>query len=97
MVFSRYVRNKSKDCEEVGIIACERILRGDVTTDIVVDAVQDLVAKCDGVIVQLPLPKNISLDSVKRVITATKVVDGSRVDSLYKHCTPLGSLSCLDG
>ena len=61
MASSRYVRNKIKDCEEVGIITCERVLHGDITTEIVVDAVKDLVWKCDGVIVQLPLPKNISL------------------------------------
>ena len=32
MTSSRYVRNKIKDCEEIGIIACERVLHGDVTT-----------------------------------------------------------------
>ena len=96
MASSRYVRNKIKDCEEVGIITCERVLHGDITTEIVVDAVKDLVWKCDGVIVQLPLPKNISLESVKRAIPATKDVDGFRVDSLYKPCTPLGILSYLD-
>ena len=44
----------------------------------------------------MPLPKNISLESVKRAIPATKDVDGFRVDSLYKPCTPLGILSYLD-
>lgn len=32
MASSRYVHNKIKDCEEIGIIACERVLHDDVTT-----------------------------------------------------------------
>lgn len=49
---SRYIRNKIKDCEEVGITAHHYHLLENISTDELVDFINSYQWKYDGVIVQ---------------------------------------------
>ena len=93
----RYVRNKIRDCAEVGIETYRRVMIGEVSTEDVIGAINELSQiPCDGIIVQLPLPKNISLEKVKTAIPAGKDVDGFGATSPFDPCTPMGIIKYID-
>lgn len=76
---NRYVRNKLKDAEEVGIDASLVKMTGDefYSEDDLRDYVGRLAEHVDGIIVQLPLPEKFK--DVKRIlekVPAHKDVDG---------------------
>ena len=92
----RYVRNKIKDCKEVGIFVMGQELPEDSTTEDVINSINNLATLCDGILVQLPLPEGISFEKVKNAIPADKDVDGFKLDSHFNPCTPLGIIKYLD-
>lgn len=92
----RYVKNKIADCHEVGILVSGQILEEDSTTEAVVATIKTMSHFCDGIIVQLPLPPQVSLEEVKKAIPAEKDVDGFTAGSKFNPCTPLGILRYLD-
>lgn len=73
-----YVNHKVKDCEEVGFRSSLYRYEASISEDEllqIVDAInQD--AEVDGLIVQLPLPKHISVDKIIAKILPEKDVDG---------------------
>ena len=88
----RYVKNKIKDCEEVGI-KCNLISLDENISE------EDLLAQIEyqntdpfvtGFLVQLPLPKHISEEKVKAAVAPEKDVDGFNVLSKTVAATPLG-------
>ena len=94
---TRYVRNKIKDCESIGIEAELLNLPESITTESIcnyIDAAVD--ADFDGIIVQLPLPEHIDKDQIIRHIPKDRDVDGFRNDSVFTPCTPLGIINYLD-
>lgn len=93
---NRYVRNKLRDCEEIGIAAHEYIYPEDTTEYELVDEIEHLVEFYDGVIVQLPLPPHIRPEVALAAIPKEKDVDGFRKDSLFKPATALGIVNYLD-
>lgn len=89
-----YVRNKKKDCDEVGI-KCEVIdyLAPDIFADYV-----SILNKCehfDGIICQLPIMNGVDKKEVFSKIDATKDVDGFVSDSAFSPCTPAGIMEML--
>jgi len=93
----RYVRNKIKDAEEVGIL-CELDNLPETTTE------EDLLKIMDGLnhdksvtgyLVQLPLPKHISEEKVKLAIAPDKDIDGFHPLSKTIPATPLGIYNYL--
>lgn len=87
---TRYIRNKKKDCEEVGIsfewyYYEETISENELTTEI-----KDLLPYVDGMIVQMPLPEHIDVDVIKLAIAPEKDVDGFHPMSWFNPCTPAG-------
>lgn len=97
---TKYVNNKIKDCEEVGIKVLKVSLPEDVREPDLLTAVSDTAQNSDGIIVQLPLPPQIDVTKVKKSIPEEKDVDGFIYDSPYFSCTPLGINYCgfnLDG
>lgn len=92
---TRYVRNKIKDCEEVGIIAHWYTFEESYTTEQLIQEIVDLQEHYDGLIVQLPLPGHIDGAKVTAAIKPEKDVDGFRIDSLYKPATPKGIMDYL--
>ena len=102
-----YVRGKVKACQETGMAGFEHILP-ETTTEAELRA---LVRKLNvdplvhGVLVQLPLPKQIDADTVLDVLASQKDVDGFGPHSAgalftgrkgLRPCTPLGILRLLD-
>ena len=93
---NRYVRNKVKDCEEVGIIAHvygfeENVAQEDLEWDI-----GELNRFYDAIMIQLPLPKHLNKDKLVERISPEKDVDGMRKDSIFKCCTPSGIIDYLE-
>ena len=103
-----YVRNKSKACEEAGIISETIKLNANVSQEELELTVRNLVKdeSVDGILVQLPLPKGLDEKRVLKLIPPEKDVDGfsdnniGRLtmfseDALYA-CTPHGIMKLLE-
>ena len=97
-----YVRNKMKAAEEVGIIAHHFPMQSDlVTTEYVIESIALFNAdpSCDGIMVQLPLPKHLDERAIIDAIDPAKDVDGLTTTNIgrlrsgqdcLKPCTAAG-------
>ncbi len=92
---NRYVKNKVKDCEEVGIIADVYIYPENMTEFELDDELSHMYEYYNGIIVQLPLPQHIRSSIAAAAIPADKDVDGFRHDSLFSPATPKGIMDYL--
>jgi len=101
-----YVRNKIAACDKLGLAS--RTLRppADISTEQLLEIVEGLNAdpEVDGILVQLPLPKQIDADRVLLAIDPAKDVDGfhpMNVGALATgkpklvSCTPAGLIEIL--
>lgn len=92
---TRYIRNKKKDCEEVGINFEWYYYPVEITTEELVQEIKDMTNYVDGLIVQMPLPDHIDETAIKLAIDPKKDVDGFHPMSLFEPCTPTGIISYL--
>ena len=101
-----YVRGKVKSSEEVGIYGEKHTFPASVSTDELLELVQDLNGRdeIDGILVQLPLPSQVDSKKVLMTVDAAKDVDGfhpMNVGFLSTQrpglvpCTPAGVLEIL--
>ena len=101
-----YVRHKVKACEEVGIESRTLTPPADVSTKELLELVAKLNAddEVDGILVQLPLPRQVDRQAVLLAIEPDKDVDGFHPVNLgriasYRHgpvaCTPAGIMELL--
>lgn len=105
---SVYVRMKIKDCGRCGIESFSHRLPEKTTTGQLLDLVRRLNAdeKVDGLLVQLPLPKQIDTRQVLDAFDPAKDVDGFHPanvgrlvradDDILLPCTPSGVMRMLD-
>ncbi len=102
-----YVASKVKNCEEVGFRSTLVRLDQDVPEAVLLEAIADLNKdpEVDGILVQLPLPKQISEQKVIEAIDPSKDVDGFHPSSAGKlvqglpsfiPATPYGILLMLE-
>ena len=96
-----YINMKAKKTKEVGMHSVTKILDEKISQGDLLNIVEELNIdeSINGILVQLPLPKQINEDSVTNSINPDKDVDGfhaintgrlwSNIDSLVP-CTPLG-------
>jgi len=102
-----YVRGKVKACLETGMAGFEHILPEETSSAELLALVRKLNVdpKVHGVLVQLPLPKQINADEVLDLLAPLKDVDGfgpHNAGALFtgrkglRPCTPLGILRLLD-
>jgi methylenetetrahydrofolate dehydrogenase (NADP+) / methenyltetrahydrofolate cyclohydrolase len=102
-----YVASKVKSCEEVGFKSTLIRLDADVEEEALISAVEQLNndADVDGILVQLPLPKQISEEKIINLIHPDKDVDGFHPMSIGKMvlgqpafipATPYGILLMLE-
>jgi methylenetetrahydrofolate dehydrogenase (NADP+)/methenyltetrahydrofolate cyclohydrolase len=91
----RYVRNKIKDCKEVGIDGDVYAYPENMTELELDDELNHLQEFYDGVIVQLPLPPHIRSSIATAAILPEKDVDGFRSDSNFNPATPKGIMDYL--
>lgn len=101
-----YVRNKAKTCEELGIHSEKLAFPETVTTAELLDAVAGLNGRdeIDGILVQLPLPRQVDAEKVLLAVDPAKDVDGFHpvnVGNLSTRrpglvpCTPAGVMELL--
>jgi len=101
-----YVRNKGRKAVELGMESFQHILPANTTQDHLLDLVAELNANeaVDGILVQLPLPREIDELAVIAALDPGKDVDGLHVVSAGRlmagcpgmtSCTPLGCLMLL--
>ena len=74
-----YVRMKHRACEQVGIGSVGIELPGDATTEKVLEKVRQLNADADidGILVQLPLPKQVDAERVIEAMSPRKMSTGT--------------------
>ena len=98
-----YVRNKEKNSKEVGINSEVIKYSKDVTEKEVLNKIEELNKKesVSGILVQLPLPRQISKEKIINAIHPKKDVDGfhpvnvGNLSSGYKTIVPCTPLGCL--
>jgi methylenetetrahydrofolate dehydrogenase (NADP+)/methenyltetrahydrofolate cyclohydrolase len=101
-----YVRMKHRACEQVGIGSIGIELPGDTTTEKVLEKVRQLNAdpEIDGILVQLPLPKQVDAERVIAAVSPAKDADGFHPENLgllfsgrprFTPCTPTGIMTLL--
>ena len=101
-----YVNNKIKACEYVGIVSQSYRLPENTTQEQAEELVKNLASDdcIDGILVQLPLPKHLSEESLLKHIPADKDVDGlldENIGKLFQNkktlvsCTPNGIMQLL--
>ena len=104
---SVYVRNKIKACEEVGIESFHHAYGADLTEAVLLAKISELNTdpKVHGILVQLPLPKQIDAQKVIEAIDPSKDVDGFHPQNVgrlaigkprFIPCTPFGIMKMLE-
>src|SRR5216117_1958916 len=102
-----YVRNKVRACEETGVRSEMYELPANVSEEALVDRVLALNDDPDihGILVQLPLPKQVDAHKVLESIAPAKDIDGFHESNLgallagrprMVPCTPAGVMRLLD-
>ncbi|MBS1834889.1 MAG: bifunctional methylenetetrahydrofolate dehydrogenase/methenyltetrahydrofolate cyclohydrolase FolD [Acidobacteria bacterium] len=101
-----YVRNKIKACADLGIYSDKLTPPEDISTAGMLDLIAELNARpdIDGILVQMPLPKQIDSRAVLEAVAADKDADGfhpTNVGHLVagrpapRACTPAGIMEML--
>src|SRR5437879_4969997 len=102
-----YVRNKVRACEEVGIASEQITLAASTSTEELLNIVRKLNAdeRTDGILVQLPLPRQIDDAVIIESISPAKDVDAFHPTNIgllamgrprFVPCTPAGIIELLD-
>lgn len=102
-----YVRNKRKACEESGIYSEGHTLPESTSQSELLGLIERLNQdpKIHGILVQLPLPKQINSEVILNTISPFKDVDGLHPynvgklmmgDPVFVPCTPAGVMAMLD-
>ncbi len=102
-----YVSNKVKDCEEVGFTSTLKRFDASVSEEVILNEIEAINNNpdIDGLIVQLPVPKHISVQKVTDRIRPEKDVDGFHPVNVgrmakglpsFISATPFGILQLLE-
>lgn len=102
-----YARNKARACTAIGMHSEVHTLNANCTESTLLEKLELINRRPDihGVIVQLPLPRQLNADRIQQAIAVDKDVDGFSWHHLgalvaghpiYTPCTPLGVMAMLD-
>jgi methylenetetrahydrofolate dehydrogenase (NADP+)/methenyltetrahydrofolate cyclohydrolase len=102
-----YVRSKAKMCVEIGMRSFEHRLSANTSERDLLKLISQLNAdtEVDGILVQLPLPREIDTHRIMSVIDPDKDVDGFHPVNVgrlslglagFAPCTPLGCMHLLE-
>ena len=102
-----YVNNKKKACEMVGFQSFEYALPEDTTQEELLELVETLNAdkNINGILVQLPVPKQIDDKAIINAISVEKDVDAFHPENVgrimigeyaFLPCTPAGVMELID-
>lgn len=103
---SVYVRNKKNACEYIGIHSLSYELAEDTTEEELLNLIERLNGDktVNGILVQLPVPKQIDENKIIKAISTLKDVDGFHPESVgclcigqegFVSCTPAGIIQLL--
>ncbi|MDD3603331.1 MAG: bifunctional methylenetetrahydrofolate dehydrogenase/methenyltetrahydrofolate cyclohydrolase FolD [Sulfurovum sp.] len=102
-----YVKMKAKACEKVGFYSITHHMPETISQDEIIGTIEMMNTnpRIDGILVQLPLPKQIDTAKILEVIDPKKDVDGfhacnvgrlvTGLDS-FVACTPLGVMKMFE-
>lgn len=92
-----YIKGKMKDSAELGVNAIHEKY-DTISEKELLDRIEEINndSNVHGLLVQLPLPKDISEEKVKRAISPIKDVDGFNEYSTVTPCTPGGIINYLN-
>jgi methylenetetrahydrofolate dehydrogenase (NADP+)/methenyltetrahydrofolate cyclohydrolase len=101
-----YVSMKEKACADIGIYSAEHKLPAETTEAQLLDLIAELNndSRIHGILVQLPLPKQINAEKVLESISPAKDVDGFHPYNVgrlmvgkptFQPCTPYGVMVML--
>jgi len=102
-----YVKNKKRACEYVGISFLHFDYVENVKEQVVIDKIKELNEdnSVNGILLQLPIPKNYNVEKILNTINPIKDVDGLTKENMGKQlsecdgmipCTPKGIIKILD-
>jgi methylenetetrahydrofolate dehydrogenase (NADP+) / methenyltetrahydrofolate cyclohydrolase len=102
-----YVKNKHLACQTVGIYSEPYALPENISEDALLELIAHLndAPNIDGILVQLPLPKQMNSNKIIEKILPEKDVDGfhpynigrlAQKNPLLSPCTPLGVMALLE-
>lgn len=102
-----YVKNKSKACNEVGILYEEYLLEEDTTQEELIKLIKKLNEdkEVNGILLQSPIPQHLDINEAFKAITYAKDVDGFTPSSVGKlcigentfiSCTPYGVMKMFE-
>ena len=101
-----YVNLKKRDCEELGILSKEYALPEDTSEEALLQLIDTLNhdASIHGILVQLPVPKQIDENKIIAALSPEKDVDAFHVHNVEKimvgtysflPCTPAGCMELI--
>ena len=102
-----YVRNKSKACEEIGIIFEEYLLDENIKQEELINLIERLNQddSVNGILLQSPIPNNLDINEAFQKISPNKDVDGFNPLNVGKlalnqdtfvSCTPYGIMKMFE-
>ena len=102
-----YVRSKGKACEDIGMVSTQHKLSGETSTEQLLSLIRDLNQnpEVDGILVQLPLPRQINEREILLAVDPLKDVDGFHPMNSgnlmanrpgFRPCTPAGVMRLLE-
>lgn len=102
-----YVKNKSKVCEEIGIIFEEYLLNENIKQDELINLIEKLNRddSVHGILLQSPIPSNLNINEAFGKISPEKDVDGFNPVNVGKlalnqdtfvSCTPYGIMKMFE-
>jgi methylenetetrahydrofolate dehydrogenase (NADP+)/methenyltetrahydrofolate cyclohydrolase len=102
-----YIKGKQRACERIGMASVEHLLPESSSQDELLRLIDELNAddQIDGILVQLPLPRQISAAAVAEAIDPAKDADALHPMTAGRllagtaeliSCTPLGIMTVLD-
>jgi methylenetetrahydrofolate dehydrogenase (NADP+)/methenyltetrahydrofolate cyclohydrolase len=102
-----YVRNKHKACQDAGLASWVHQLHADTTQAQLLELIAELNASSEvhGILVQLPLPRQIQGDAIVRAVDPSKDVDCFHPENVgllaaghprFYPCTPHGVVKLLN-
>ncbi len=103
----KYIRNKEKMANDIGAKCVVHWLRNDVKESTILRLIRNLNkdCECNGIIVQLPLPKNLNFYKIMDTIDPRKDIDGftsTNISNLYYEkggfasCTNVGIMKLFE-
>lgn len=102
-----YVRNKSRACDEIGIVFEEHLLNENIQMDELLQLIESLNKnpEINGILLQSPLPKHLDINQAFQTISPEKDVDGFHPLNVGKlclgqdtfiSCTPYGVIRMIE-